>query len=75
MLRRLAVAVAPGLAAAGFGLALTGNTLDLDNSAVLNNTYGVDLEGADASVYETTIAGNSNTGLILSNYDVSPRPL
>jgi IPT/TIG domain len=46
-------------------------TLDLDNSAVLDNTYGVDLEGADASVYDTTIAGNTNTGLTLVNYEVS----
>ncbi|HEY8029287.1 MAG TPA: IPT/TIG domain-containing protein [Gaiellaceae bacterium] len=61
----------------GWGVYFTsgfnGNTtsLDLENSAVLNNTFGVDLEGADASVYDTTIAGNTNTGLILVNYEVS----
>src|SRR5207302_1864514 len=56
-----------------FQSGFNGNTtsLEIENSAVVNNTYGVDLEGADASIYDTTIANNTNTGLILVNYEIS----
>jgi hypothetical protein len=46
-------------------------TLDLENSAALNNQLGVDLEGVVASVDDTTIAGNTNVGLNLINFFVS----
>jgi hypothetical protein len=58
----------------GIGLhfqGLSGSDLIVENSAFLDNTYGLDLNGAVASIFDTTVARNTTTGLSLNNYLVS----
>lgn len=45
-------------------------SLDVENSAILNNAIGVDFSGALASLYDSTVAGNGH-GVELVNYIVS----
>ena len=45
-------------------------SLEVDHSAILNNGVGIQLFGF-GSIYDSTIAGNTNTGIVFTNVDAS----